>query len=89
MYCEGYWGEGVCTADMHFGHDPTAAGDAMAEYLRVWYEAHRESWWDRNQFSKNQQLLRAGVADSFMLGLLNEVHRIQEARRAEQEKQRK
>lgn len=85
MYCEGYWGEGVCTADMFFGSEPTAAGDAFAEYVRHWYEINRESWWDRNRFSRNQRLLRAGVADSFMLRFIGEVERVS----AEAERQAK
>lgn len=81
MYCEGYWREGVCTADMHFSGEPTSDFDATGEYLRAWYEVHRETWWDRNRYSKNQKLLRMGTADNFMLGLLNEVHRINEERK--------
>jgi hypothetical protein len=77
MYCEGFWGEGICTADMYFCGEPTADGDAVAEYVRVWYEAHRESWWDRNSYSKNQALLRAGCADSFMLSFIAEVGRVE------------
>lgn len=76
MFCEGYMGEGVCVADMHFTEDATANGDAAAEYLRVWYELHRETWWERNRFSKNKRLLNAGTADEFMLGLIQEVERI-------------
>lgn len=80
MYCEGYWKEGVCVSDMHFCGEPTADFDASAEYLRAWYEAHRESRWERNRFSRNQARLRMGAADEFMLGLLNEVHRINSER---------
>jgi hypothetical protein len=76
MYCEGYWGEGVCIADMKFCGEPTADFDEAGRCLRVWYEAHRETWWDRNTFSRNQTRLRVGCADEFMLGLLNEVRRI-------------
>jgi hypothetical protein len=78
MYCEGFWSEGVCISDMHFCGEPTADFDAKGEYLRVWYEKHRETWWDRSRYSKNQQLLNAGCADEFILGLLNEVRRIEE-----------
>lgn len=76
MYCEGFWDEGVCVADMHFSSDPTARGDQIAFYLRYWYEKHRESlserYWKRWEYT----------ADEFMLGLIQEVHRIsQEAKR--------
>jgi hypothetical protein len=76
MYCEGYWGEGVCAADMYFGSEPTAAGDAVARYLRDWYEHNRESWWDRHRPSADRN---GSHADEFMLSLLNEVARIQAA----------
>lgn len=61
---------------MHFSTDPTARGDAVAEYVRIWYELHRETWWDRNSFSRNQELLRAGTADEFILSFLSEVRRV-------------
>lgn len=76
MFCEGYWNEGMCISDMHFCGEPTADFDESGRCLRAWYEAHRETAWDRSRFSRNQALLRAGVADEFMLGMLNEVHRI-------------
>jgi hypothetical protein len=74
MYCEGYWGEGVCIADMHFSGEPTSDGDNAAEYLRVWYEAHREGW---NERRKKRWLI---TADNLMLGLMNEMHRIESER---------
>lgn len=80
MYCEGFLHEGLCTTDMHFCGEPTADFDERGRCLRVWYEAHRESWWDRSLISKNQALLRMGTADEFMLGLLNEVYRIDQER---------
>lgn len=74
MYCEGYWGEGVCLADMAFSSDPTSVGDEMADYLRRWYELNRETWWDRHRPSADR---RGFHADNFMLSLINEVSRIQ------------
>jgi hypothetical protein len=76
MYCEGFWDDGVCTADMHFCGEPTSDFDEAGRCLRVYYEAHRETWWDRYPASRNQRLLFAGCADEMMLGMLNEVHRI-------------
>lgn len=78
MYCEGFWREGVCTTDMHFCGEPTADFDEAGRVLRVWYEAHREMWWDRQPMSKNQRLLSMGTADEFMLAMLNEVSRIKQ-----------
>lgn len=84
MYCEGYWGEGVCTADMFFGDEPTAAGDAAASYLRAWYEAHRETWWERRGW---RHPARDGPwADNLMLGLMAEIGRIERAAEAERQK---
>jgi len=72
MYCEGFWGEGVCTADMHFSSDPTSCGDEVAEYVRRWYELHRETWWERRRHPQP-----SGLADEFMLGLIQEVARVE------------
>jgi hypothetical protein len=72
MYCEGYWGEGVCISDMGFCGEPTADFDEAGRCLRAWYESHRESWWDRLWFNRRWRF----SADEFMLGMLNEVHRI-------------
>lgn len=71
MYCDGFWNEGVCIADMHFCGEPTADGDAAAVYLRAWYEAHREGW---NEHRKKRWTV---TADNLMLGLMNEMHRIE------------
>ena len=79
MYCEGYWDEGVCAADMRFSTDPTAQGDDIADYVRQWYEINRETWWQRRQDSVRRS---AGVADEFMLSFIAEVRRVtQEAGR--------
>lgn len=74
MFCEGYWKEGVCTADMKFCGEPTADGDAVATYVRAYYEAHREGWRDR--YRKQWQW----AADEFILGLIGEVRRVQQER---------
>lgn len=68
MYCPGFCGE------------PTSDGDEAARCLRVWYEAHREGWSDRHlPFGENFKLGSA-FADEFMLGMLNEVDRINSER---------
>lgn len=73
MYCEGFWGEGVCLADMHFSDEPTARGDEIADYVRRWYELNRESWWDRHRPGADRRGLHA---DEFMLGFIQEVGRV-------------
>lgn len=50
--------------------EPTARGDAIAEELRVWYEVNRETWW-RRLWRKPE------CADEFMLGLINELYRLE------------
>jgi hypothetical protein len=61
-----------------FCGEPTADGDIMATWLREWYEANRETWWDRNNYPFRQGYPdRAGVtADNFMLELLGQVERL-------------
>ena len=76
MYCEGFWNEGVCIKDMYFCGEPTADGDAAAEYLRVWYEKHRETWWERRKLVNKNGHWISDRADNLMLGLINEVTRI-------------
>lgn len=72
---------GVPAADMRFCGEPTSDFDMAGQYLRTWYEANRETWWDRQPLSRNQRRLRMGAADSFMLGLINEVGRIEDERK--------
>lgn len=62
----------IPVSQMHFCGEPTADFDTAAEYLRSWYEANRETWWERR--GKRWEL---GIADNLMLGLLNEVYRIE------------
>ena len=61
---------------MHFCGEPTDDGDTAAEYLRAWYEANRET--DRERKGKPWD---RGIADNFMLGLMNEASRIESERR--------
>ena len=63
----------VSEKDMHFCGEPTADGDNAAENLRRWYEANRETWWDR----RKRPPLNNPCADSLMLGLYDEVLRIE------------
>jgi hypothetical protein len=58
--------------------DPTSRGDMVADLMRRWYEANRESWWDRHK----PGIIGAGPdrsgrhADEFMLRLISEVLRL-------------
>lgn len=47
--------------------EPTARGDMVAEAVRAWYEAHRESWWDRHRPSADRH---GRHADNFALELV-------------------
>ena len=76
LFCEGYWGEGVCIADMRFSTEPTARGDDIAFYVRQWYEINRETWWQHRR-SVNDRMER-GIADEFMLSFIAEVRRVNE-----------
>lgn len=49
--------------------DPTADSDARSGAMRQWYEANRETWWQRF-WRRNDQ------ADRFMFDLLEEARRI-------------
>lgn len=52
--------------------DPTLRGDLIAEKVRAWYEANRETWWDRRRPAAD----RKGVhADNFILELVQAVQR--------------
>lgn len=51
--------------------DPTTFGDCVADEVRRWYEANRETWWSRRK-------RRDGAADEFILSLISEVHRVEE-----------
>jgi hypothetical protein len=57
--------------------DPTSRGDEVAEKVRRWYEANRESWWGRHK----PGIIGAGPdrdgshADEFMLRFINAVYR--------------
>jgi hypothetical protein len=50
--------------------DPTARGDYLAELVRAWYEANRESWWDRHKPSADR---KGTHADHFALRLIDTV----------------
>lgn len=51
--------------------EPTARGDMLAEKVRDWYEANRESWWDRHRPNAD----RKGIhADEFMLRFVAAVY---------------
>lgn len=73
----------IPTSEMRFSGDPTADGDTAAEYMRAWYEAHRET--DRARKGKPWEL---GLADNFMLGLMNEASRIEAERRRQMNESR-
>lgn len=58
---------------MEFSYDPASRGNEIAAYVRQWYEANRESWWDRLGPRADR---RGHHADEFMTRLVNEVTRV-------------
>lgn len=80
LYCPGFWKEGVCLNDMHFSGEPTSDGDEEARCLRVWYEAHRETWWERSTWNMKGRHWE-WAADNLMLGMLTEMDRIHAERK--------
>lgn len=56
--------------------EPTARGDAVAAKVREWYEANRESWWDRHRPQIFSHRDNGGiVADNFAINLVAAVRR--------------
>jgi hypothetical protein len=51
--------------------DPTARADEVAEKVRLWYEANRETWWERRRARYRY------TSDSFILGLVQAVNHAQ------------
>lgn len=67
--------------------DPTARGDAVAAKVREWYEANRESWWDRHRPQIFSYRDNGGVvADNFAIGLVAAVHAAEAAIHKEYER---
>ena len=66
-----------------FCGEPTADGDIAADFMRQWYEANRETWWQRHNWGIGGSAPdRAGVhADNFMLEWISQYHRLQSARK--------
>lgn len=58
--------------------DPTARADAVAAEVRRWYEANRETWWQRHAPVLLGGTYVEGCADNFILGLVAEVRRADE-----------
>lgn len=58
--------------------DPTARADAVATEVRQWYEANRESWWDRHAPFLAWRTYIPGTADNFMLKLIKVVRKADE-----------
>jgi hypothetical protein len=64
-----------------FCGEPTADGDIAADFLRQWYEANRETWFDRHwPFGWNRKH-GSEVADNFMLEFIAQVQRLKNASR--------
>ena len=59
---------------LRYNMDPTSIGDTIAEDARRWYEANRESWWDRHRPGADRE---GWHADEFMLAFCAEVRRLE------------
>lgn len=63
-----------------FCGEPTADGDIAADFIRQWYEANRESWFDRHwPFGINRKN-GSDIEDNFILELISQVGRLNNAR---------
>jgi hypothetical protein len=60
-------------AEFLFSPDPTSRGDEVAAYVRAWYEANRESWWDRHRPRADR---KGEHADEWMLEFVGYVSRV-------------
>ena len=56
--------------------DPTSRGDMVADLMRRWYEANRETWFERHGLFGTNRKHGSALADEFMLGLMNEAYRV-------------
>ncbi len=64
------------TNDLEFSSDPTSRSDEIADYVRQWYEQHRETWFERHSPFGTNRKRGSALADEFMLGLIAEVRRV-------------
>lgn len=58
--------------------DPTSRGDIIAEQVRSWYEANRESWFDRHWPFGTNRKNGSETADNFMLRFISAVYKADE-----------
>lgn len=58
--------------------DPTSRGDLIAEKVRRWYEANRETWWDRHRIFAPSPDRDGTHADEFMLRFIGAVYQADE-----------
>ena len=64
-----------------FTGEPTADADIAAEFMRGWYEANRETWWERHSPFGAGPDREGSHADEFMLALMAQCRRVETARR--------
>lgn len=65
--------------------DPTARADEIAARMREWYEANRESWWQRQMpvhLGGNLNMWRL-ASDDFMLRFVAQVQKVTDEVNAE------
>ena len=82
----------IPTSEMRFSGEPTSDFDTAGEYLRVWYDANcpelhlggrKEAWnrWVRKVFFNFDDYNVDRDRHNLMLGLINEVGRIEDERK--------
>jgi hypothetical protein len=62
-----------------FYGEPTADGDIAADFIRQWYEANRETWFDRHMPFGTNRKHGCDTADNFILELISQVNRLKNA----------
>ncbi len=64
-----------------FCGESTADGDIAAGFMRQWYEANRESWFDRHLPFGTNRKHGSALANEWMLQFIGQYHRLQRVKK--------